>query len=95
MHDLDPRGDEGGRYLATSKAIFADMTTGWDDTCGGGIWWRKDRHYKNAIANELFLSVAAKLALHTKGKERAGYLDWAEREWTWFAQTGMINAKGW
>lgn len=43
------------QYLAMAESIFADMTTGWSDTCGGGIWWSKERTYKNAIANELFL----------------------------------------
>ena len=80
------------RYLHTAETIFVDMSGGWDTACGGGIWWKKDRHYKNAIANELFLDVAAKLALHTHGKQRAGYLDWANREWTWFSQSSMINA---
>ena len=80
------------RYLRTSQAIFADMSGGWDSTCGGGIWWKKDRHYKNAIANELFFSVAASLAQHARGKDRARYLDWANREWTWFSHSGMINA---
>ncbi len=80
------------RYLRASETIFADMAASWDTTCGGGIWWKRDRHYKNAIANELFLDVAAKLALHTHRKQRAGYLDWATREWTWFSASGMINA---
>ena len=79
------------RYLRTSEAIFADMTLGWDSTCGGGIWWSKDRNYKNAIANELFLSVAAHLAMRTHRKQRRGYVDWAAREWHWFARSGMIN----
>jgi predicted alpha-1,6-mannanase (GH76 family) len=80
-------------YLEMAGSIFADMTTGWDETCSGGIWWSKDRKYKNAIANELFLSVAAHLAARSSDeKERARYLDWAEREWKWFAKTGMINA---
>jgi predicted alpha-1,6-mannanase (GH76 family) len=81
------------RYLAVAKSIFADMTYGWDDTCSGGIWWSKDRKYKNAIANELFLSVAAQLANVTKDpQDRARYLSWAKREWTWFARSGMINS---
>src|SRR5262249_34532330 len=50
------------RYLDMARSIFDDMTTGWDTVCDGGIWWNKDRRYKNAIANELFLSVAAHLA---------------------------------
>jgi len=78
-------------YLIAAKNIFTDMTGGWDDTCGGGIWWKKDHHYKNAIANELFLAVAARLALHAKGTERAKYGSWALREWKWFQASGMIN----
>ena len=81
-------------YLAMGESIFADMATEWDDTCGGGIWWSKDRKYKNAIANELFLSVAAHLANRTTGSARQKYLAWGNREWTWFKATGMINAQG-
>ncbi len=73
--------------------IFADMTSTWDGTCGGEIWWSKDRKYKNAIANELFLSVAAHLATRTSGSLRKGYLSWANREWTWFRGSGMINSR--
>lgn len=87
----DRTGDR--RYLKMSQSIFADMSGGWDDTCGGGIWWNKDRHYKNAIANELFFSVATKLALHAKGVEKQHYLDWANREWAWFRRSGMINSE--
>ena len=82
------------RYLQMAELIFADMAKGWDDTCGGGIWWKKDRHYKNAIANELFLSAAAKLAsLVRDAHRRTVYLEWAKREWQWFAASGMINSQ--
>lgn len=78
------------QYLVMAESIFADMTGGWDQTCGGGIWWNKERHYKNAIANELFLSVAAHLA-NRDPVHRNQYLGWANREWDWFVTTGMIN----
>jgi predicted alpha-1,6-mannanase (GH76 family) len=80
------------RYLAMAKTIFADMQGGWDSHCGGGIWWSKERRYKNAIANELFLLIA--IRLHQRIPQDSGrdsYLDWAQREWNWFRQTGMIN----
>jgi len=80
------------RYLAMAQSIFADMAGGWDETCAGGIWWSKDRKYKNAIANELFLDVAAALANRTEGAEQRGYAEWAQKEWRWFAQSGMINS---
>lgn len=81
------------RYLAMARSIFADMTGGWDtETCGGGIWWSKQRTYKNAIANELFLSVAAHLANRTSDPARkAEYGSWAQKEWRWFQASGMIN----
>ena len=87
----DLTGDR--QYLAMAESIFADMAASWDDTCGGGIWWSKGRKYKNAIANELFLSVAAHLMNRTSGAKRRQYLDWGNREWTWFQASGMINSK--
>lgn len=35
-------------YLDMAESIFADMQGGVNGTCGGGIWWSKDRKYKNA-----------------------------------------------
>jgi len=83
------------KYLAMAEVIFKDMKGGWsDDVCGGGIWWSKDRQYKNAIANELFLSVAAHLTNRVANpKHKAQYLSWASREWIWFGASGMVNAK--
>ena len=81
------------KYLAMTNTIFTDMSGGWDNTCGGGIWWSKDRNYKNAIANELFLSVAAHLANRAATPEdKARYQSWAEREWLWFRNSSMIRS---
>ncbi len=80
------------RYLDMAKTIFKDMTQGWDSTCGGGVWWHKRRQYKNAITNELFLSVAAKLHLRTPNDSGSdSYLNWAKRGWTWFKNSGLLN----
>ena len=81
------------RYLNMAKVIFEDMKEGWDSTCGGGIWWSKKRKYKDAITNELFLSVAAKLHLRTANDVGTGsYLNWAQQEWHWFKSMGLINS---
>jgi predicted alpha-1,6-mannanase (GH76 family) len=79
-------------YLTMAETIFANIAAQWDTTtCGGGVWWKKPADYKNAIANELFLSVAASLANRTTGAASARYLAWAKKEWTWFRASGMIN----
>ena len=79
------------QYLAMARSIFIDMSGGWDNTCGGGIWWSKDRTYKNAIANELFFAVSASLARRGTDAQRAQATDWAAKEWAWFQSSGMIN----
>lgn len=84
-YDLD--GDPG--YLEAAEAIFARNRTGWDDTCGGGLWWNEERTYKNAITCELFLLLAGLLAQRVPG--RGDYLDWALRSWDWLRGSGMIN----
>jgi len=81
------------RYLDAARRIFDNLVTGWDDTCGGGLWWNEDRNYKNAITNELFLTTAIKLHQRSPGHGDK-YLDWALREWDWFSASGMIGEKG-
>ena len=81
-------------FLNMAKTIFNDLLTGWDSTCGGGLWWSKDRTYKNAIANELFLLVAIRLHQRTPGDAGTGsYFDWATNEWAWFKASGMLNGQ--
>jgi len=86
----DLTGD--GRYLDAARAVFAHSLTGWDDTCGGGLWWNQDRRYKNAITNELFLTLAARLAQRVPGNR--DYWDWALRAWDWLHASGMIGPSG-
>jgi predicted alpha-1,6-mannanase (GH76 family) len=81
-----------GRYLDAAKTIFAHNQTGWDEVCGGGLWWNTDRTYKNAITNELFFTLAALLHQRTPGDQE--YLSWALRDWEWLIARAMIGADG-
>ncbi len=76
-------------YLAMASTIFQDVCTGWDAVCGGGLWWNKDRAYKGAIANELFITLAARLYQRTHDVQ---YSTWASKAWQWFLQSGLLNA---
>ncbi len=80
-------------YLTTAEDIFAYMQTyGWDDKCGGGMNWQNIERYKNAITNELYILLAARLALRqTDPVQKAYYLGWAVRGWNWLDQSGMQN----
>ncbi len=80
------------KYLDLARGLFAGMAAGWDDVCGGGVWWTRKKTYKNAIPNELFLLIAGRL--HQRTAPAAGYLDWALREWHWFQGSGMIGPDG-
>ena len=82
-----------GKYLDLARELFAGMAAGWDDVCGGGVWWTRRKDYKNAIPNELFLLIAARL--HQRpGGPASGYLDWALREWRWLQASGLIGPAG-
>jgi predicted alpha-1,6-mannanase (GH76 family) len=86
----DLTGD--GRYLDAARTIFGHNQAGWDDHCGGGVWWNRRRRYKNAITTELFLTLAARL--HQRAPGGGQYRDWALRAWEWFSASGMIGASG-
>ncbi|KAK8106226.1 Mannan endo-1-6-alpha-mannosidase DFG5 [Apiospora kogelbergensis] len=86
-HDLGVQGLGDQTYIQAANEIFEDMRKG-ASPCGG-IYWSKVTDYTNAIANELFFSVAASLANRMKNKQY--YLDVAMEQWKWFNGSGLIN----
>lgn len=94
MRSYDVTGN--WQYLQTAESIFADIAKAYNTTpCsggGGGVWWDRAETYVNAIANELFLDVAAHLA-NRAGPRSWYYLNWAKKQWTWFQNSGLINSQ--
>jgi predicted alpha-1,6-mannanase (GH76 family) len=85
-------GERSARELARAAYVFRDMQRYWDSTCGGGVWWQKSpKFYKNAIANELFMAVAARLYQHTKNPI---YLSAVRDEYRWFFEQSRLYDRG-
>jgi predicted alpha-1,6-mannanase (GH76 family) len=87
MYDLT--GDS--TYLDIAKEDEAYMYQSWSSSpCGGGMFVDiKAKAYKNAIANELYIKLAA--SLHNRTPNDTTYLSRAEAAWSWFQDSGMIN----
>ncbi len=81
------------KYLQMAITIFKDMTGGWGAPTCGGLLWEKGKQFNSAIANELLLSVSAKIANRVDASQQQPYLDWALKEWDWFSRSGLINAQ--
>lgn len=91
---FDLTGD--ARYLDMAVEDEAYMHSYWTDgDCGGGVYVDiGPRTYKNAIANELYLKLAASLHNRLAGGDNTRYLERAVRAWSWFRASGMINTEG-
>ncbi|KAJ5826052.1 CAZyme family GH76 [Penicillium riverlandense] len=81
-------------YLELAEGIFSSLSSNWGTNCGnGGIYWSTTSNYVNSITNELFLSIAAHLANRVPANKDQ-YIDWAQKQWNWFAAQGFVNKNG-
>jgi predicted alpha-1,6-mannanase (GH76 family) len=82
-------------YVKMARHIFEDIVLGWDDTCGGGISWKKGLGYKGTISNELALLLGARLYLaNTDTVKGKSFLQWSLDIWNWMLSVDLINDEG-
>ncbi|MEV4516921.1 glycoside hydrolase family 76 protein [Dactylosporangium sp. NPDC049525] len=87
----DLTGDRA--YLDEAVTVAAYVNGFWDtSTCGGGVWWDRERTYKNAVTIGLYVRLTA--ALHNRLPGDTTWLQRAVTGWNWFTASGMINASG-
>ena len=79
------------KYLAMAKKDADYLWSFEDDRCGGGVWWSRDRTYKNAITNELYIKLAA--GVHNRTPGDTTYAAHAGEVWRWFEASGLINGQ--
>ncbi|SDF37748.1 Glycosyl hydrolase family 76 [Lentzea fradiae] len=85
----DRTGDR--RYLAMATTIASYVHQYWDTrTCGGGVWWDRERTYKNAVTNGQYVRLTASIHRRTPGDTL-----WLRRARTaadWYLASGMVNS---
>jgi hypothetical protein len=84
---------QAAQFLSRAKFFYDILVTpGWNtSSCGGGMKWGPTNGYKNAVTTELFVATSIEMyeAFGTQS-----YLDNAVKAWTWFKNSGLINAQG-
>ena len=68
------------KFKTAVDQVWADIQGGWDSNLGGGIYWNKDRKYKNTPANGPACILATRLYLLTKNQDD---LNWAVKIYNW------------
>lgn len=81
------------KYLNEAVTIASYVNGLWDTgTCGGGVWWDRERTYKNAVTNGLWVRLTAEL--HNRMAGDTLWLGRATTAWNWFQHSGLINSAG-
>ncbi|MER7640394.1 glycoside hydrolase family 76 protein [Streptomyces sp. NPDC126522] len=81
------------RYLNEAVTITNYVQQYWDTgTCGGGVWWDRERTYKNAVTNGQYLWLTT--ALHQRIAGDTVWLQRARTSAAWYKASGMINSSG-
>ncbi|KAI8918273.1 glycosyl hydrolase family 76-domain-containing protein [Powellomyces hirtus] len=85
----------GAKFLDAATLTFNQMHEQYDMTCGGGIYWsrnreaEKDADYKSTISNTQFVQLGARLAVATGNQT---FLDLASQTYNWLKTSGLLTA---
>jgi predicted alpha-1,6-mannanase (GH76 family) len=86
------RATNDKKWLDESKKLWENIKTGWNDTMGGGIAWRKSQlGYKNTPANAPACILTARLFVDTGNSE---YLSWSKKIYDWLKATLVNKSSG-
>lgn len=81
------------RYLDEAVTIADYVQQYWDTgTCGGGVWWDRERTYKNAVTNGQYLWLTT--ALHQRLAGDTVWLRRAKTSAAWYRASGLIGPAG-
>ncbi|WP_329060719.1 glycoside hydrolase family 76 protein [Streptomyces sp. NBC_01429] len=81
------------RYLTEATTIAEYLRQYWDTgTCGGGMWWDRERTYKNSVTTGLYLSLTA--SLHRRVADDTVWGGRAAEAGKWFLSSGLIDSSG-
>ena len=81
------------KYLNEAVTIANYVNGLWDtSSCGGGVWWDRERTYKNSVTNALYIRMTAEL--HNRISGDTTWLGRATTAWNWFTNSGLINSSG-
>ena len=82
-------------YGGITENTFNQVQSDWDASCGGGIWWSRDRSnpktkdYKSVITNAQQMMIATRLYGLTKN---GTYLELAKQNYQWMKSIGLITS---
>ncbi|KAI9329451.1 glycosyl hydrolase family 76-domain-containing protein [Obelidium mucronatum] len=89
---------DGGnpKYIDVANNTYFQMYGDWDDSCGGGMFWSRNRHtkkindayYKSAITNAQHVEMGARLYVYTGGEM---YKKIVDRVYNWMKTSMMID----
>ncbi|ORY21089.1 Six-hairpin glycosidase [Rhizoclosmatium globosum] len=92
----NPIEGQNPRYIDVVNTTFIQMYEQWDDSCGGGMFWSRDRttpkvndaYYKSSITNAQHVDMGARLYAYTKNEM---YREYVDRVYTWMLSSTLID----
>lgn len=89
----------GITYVALAANTFEQMHSQWDNECGGGVYWMRDRNderpnrrlFKATISNVQGVVLGVRLFLVTNNQK---YLQNAIEMYKWLKESGLVTPSG-